>query len=66
MPILVITTMEPNPKTGRMELVASHGVDLDTDRAVVLSCDHPQALGARVDPEMGEWVIPDPAPSVRA
>lgn len=60
MPIVVITVSEPDLFNRRRHtLVASHGIDLHTGKSVVLPCEPPETLGAKFDPEMGEWVIPD-------
>lgn len=56
--ILVITTIIRN-KQGRQEMVADHGVNLDTGKNLVLPPEHPSLLGAKYDPGMGEWVIAD-------
>jgi hypothetical protein len=58
--IIVITIKEKNPRTGREELIASHGVDAVTGKNVILSCEHPEKLGAVYDDEIGEYVIRDP------
>ena len=60
--IICITTWERNPRTGKDELIVSHGVDLDTDHAVTLPCQTPQSLGAVFDPELREFVLPTPQP----
>lgn len=57
--IVVITYTEYNPRTGRKEIRASHGVDLDSDQAVVLPNEPPAELGAVFDADIGEFVIPD-------
>jgi hypothetical protein len=59
MVILVIACHIMNERTGEHELIASHGVDLDTGRNVTLPGEHPHALGARFDPRYNEYVIPD-------
>jgi hypothetical protein len=43
--------------TGQKEYVASHGVDIDTGRNIIVSADHPSKLGARFNEDLGEWVI---------
>jgi len=45
-------------KTGRQEFVVSHGVDLDTDKTVILPCVHPSELGAT---HLGgnDWILYD-------
>jgi hypothetical protein len=61
MAILLVTFTETNPKTGRKETRVSHGVDLDTDRAVVTdneTIDVFERIGARFNEAMGEWVLP--------
>lgn len=55
--IIVIVTKERNPRTGRMEEIVSHGVDADTGKTVILSCESPQAIGAVFDSEIGEYVL---------
>jgi hypothetical protein len=41
----------------REEFGTSHGIDEDTGRVVITSCDHPAHLGAKFDPEINEWVL---------
>ena len=55
--IIVITTQETNPKTGRKESIASHGIDADTGKSVILPNELPGLLGATFDNDIGEWVI---------
>lgn len=55
--IVVITTKERNPRTGREQVVVSHGIDLATDQTVILPCETPEALGAVFNPEMGEYIL---------
>lgn len=57
--IIVITELETNPRTGRMERVVSHGVDTRTDRVVVLPPLQPEQIGAIFDQESGEYVLPE-------
>lgn len=45
--------------TGKKEYLASHGVDVDTGRNVILSSESPEKLGAIFDFEIGEWVLDD-------
>lgn len=59
MTIIVITTLEYNKKTCKKELIASHGVDIDTGKNVILSQDHPSLLGAKFSDAYGEWIIED-------
>jgi hypothetical protein len=63
MGIVVITMMEKHPRTGQKVLVASHGIEEGTGRAVTFPGDHPAALGAEWDEGRGEWIIPDPKES---
>ena len=55
--ILVITFNEIDEDTGKLELLASHGVNPATGRNVVLPNVHPRQLGARIDGQIGGWVI---------
>lgn len=55
--IIVIASWEINEKTKRKELLASHGINADTDEVVVLPVEHPESLGAQFDPNIGEYVI---------
>jgi hypothetical protein len=55
--IIIVTMKEINPRTGREELVASHGVNVATGTNVIVSCDHPEKLGAVFDEAIGEYVI---------
>lgn len=45
--------------TGHKELLVSHGIDMNTDKTVILPCEHPAKIGARFDGELGEWVLDD-------
>ena len=54
---MLITYTERNLRTGRLETLVSHGVDLSTDRVVTLPPESPAALGARFDQNSGEWVL---------
>lgn len=56
--IIVITTKEQNKKTGRTEIICSHGIDSATNKPVVLPYDSPEVLGAFFDHEIGEYVLP--------
>lgn len=56
--ILVITVKVRNERTGREELVVSHGVDARTDRTVILPCEPPERIGAVFMAEIGEYVLP--------
>ncbi|OGT88585.1 MAG: hypothetical protein A2286_02685 [Gammaproteobacteria bacterium RIFOXYA12_FULL_61_12] len=57
--ILVITHTERNSRTGRKEIVASHGIDPDTGMMAILPSEPPEKLGAVFDLEIGEFVIWD-------
>lgn len=43
--------------TGQKEFTVSHGIDEDTDKHVILPCEHPKTLGATYDDTIKEWVI---------
>lgn len=43
--------------TGKKELLVSHGVDEDTGKTVILPCEHPARLGAKIDLELNEYVL---------
>lgn len=55
--VIVIVVSEISERTGRKELVVSHGVDEDTGRLVVLPQEDPRVLGAKFDPRLGEYVL---------
>ncbi|WP_336658050.1 hypothetical protein [Leclercia adecarboxylata] len=55
--IIVVTTTEKNEKTGLMELLASHGVEEESGRQVVLPAEHPKEIGAHYSDELQSWVI---------
>lgn len=55
--IIVIVVKERNEKTGRIEEIVSHGIDFATDRNIVLPQESPSSVGARFDPDIGEYVI---------
>lgn len=59
MAILVITCEEKNERTGKMELIASHGVDMSFGQTVCLPSEHPALLGAKHDPKRGGWILED-------
>ncbi len=45
-------------RTGKKEFLVSHGIDPDTGRTVITSCDPPSRIpGARFDDDYQEWVI---------
>lgn len=45
---------------GNTELLVDYAVDYETGKKVVVPCDHPWALGAVLDRDLGEWVIREP------
>lgn len=57
MTVVVIFNSERDPRTGRQTLIASHGFDQDSGTAVTLPPVSPEALGARLDPLLGEYVL---------
>lgn len=61
--IVVIVTKETNPRTGREQSIVSHGVDLDTGKAVILPAEAPESIGAVLHPELGQFVLLDTPPS---
>jgi hypothetical protein len=56
--IVLILTREHGHRTGWKENIVSHGVDLDTDKTVILPFEQPLALGAVYNDKLGEWVLP--------
>lgn len=55
--IIVIANIERNQKTGRDQIIVSHGIDSDTGRNVILPQESPEKIGAVFDVSMGESVI---------
>jgi len=55
--ILVITYSVINSRTGIVETLTSHGVDLETDKIVTLPPAPPASLGAMFSNEYGEWIL---------
>lgn len=55
--IIVITINEKNDRTGRVELVVSHGIDERTGETVTLPCESPERIGATFNAEIGEYVL---------
>jgi hypothetical protein len=53
--IILITFIHEDERTGRKELLVSHGVDIDTLRDVCLPQVPPSSIG-RFQTDMGEWV----------
>lgn len=43
--------------TGELEFLVSHGIDEDTGKSVTLPCCDPRWLGAKIDPDINEYVI---------
>lgn len=56
--IIVIANTEKNQKTGRDQIIVSHGIDSDTGRNVILPQETPERLGAVFDPSLGEYILP--------
>lgn len=45
-------------RTGKKEFLVSHGIDLDTGKTVITTCEPPDRIqGARFDKDYQEWVI---------
>jgi hypothetical protein len=57
--LIVITVNEKDSRTGVERLVVSHGIDESTGKTVILPSEHPSALGAVFDADLGEYVIDD-------
>lgn len=57
--IIVIAFKEKNQRTGREELVVSHGIDEHTGKTVILPCEPPERIGAKFNAEIGEYVLSD-------
>lgn len=55
--IIVIAGMFENGDKGTFSLQASHGLNPDTLQSFPLPNEHPAALGAVFDSQIGEWVI---------
>lgn len=55
--IIVVTIYELNQKTGRKELVASHGVCCETGKTIILPTEHPSKMGAWWNEQLREWVL---------
>lgn len=55
--VIVIFTRERHPASGRTMLAASHGIEVDTGKTIVVSQDSPEQLGAVFDPEIWEYII---------
>jgi hypothetical protein len=55
--ILVAVVDEVCKRTGRTLKVVSHGIDLETDKIVVMSGGSPESMGAVFDMEIGEYII---------
>jgi hypothetical protein len=61
----LITYREENPRTGRIEELVSHGINLATDRMLITSNDRPEDMGAFFDNEVGEWILDESRPAAR-
>lgn len=61
MPIFIVTDLFDEPDngrpTGRKNLEASHGIDLDSMKNVTVSNEHPRAIGAVRDPGTGAYLV---------
>jgi hypothetical protein len=55
--IIVITTREKNPKTGRIEIIVSHGVESGSLKNIVLPNETPASIGAVYDSDLGEYIL---------
>lgn len=54
---ICIVENETDQKTGRKQLVVSHGIDEETLRSIPMPQVHPAELGAKYDLSIGEYVI---------
>jgi len=57
--VMLIVNREEDPGNGRLQLVVSHGIDMETDEVVVMPPVHPRETGAMFDMRLGEWVLPN-------
>lgn len=55
--ILLIVYKERDDRTGKYEEIVSHGIDLETDRIVILPQVNPLHLRAKYDLEAGEYFL---------
>ena len=55
--MIVLVTHTETDSRGRTQTIASHGIDLETGRNVVVQQNEPRKLGAIFHQDMGEWVI---------
>ena len=55
--IMVVVVPERNTKTGRMENIVSHGINMETDKMVIMSGGSPESIGAVFDKAVGEYMI---------
>ena len=55
--IIVITHFERNERTGDPEIIVSHGINTEDDSYVNLPSLKPEQVGAKYDPEVGEFVL---------
>ena len=54
---ICIVGNDTDPRTGRKQLVISHGIDEETLCNVPMPQVHPAELGAKFDMRIGEYVI---------
>ena len=57
--IIVIVIKERSERSGTIEEVVSHGIDMDTNEIITLPSVSPQNLGAIFDMSIGEYVLKD-------
>ena len=55
--ILVIVNNERDSKTGRLQQIVSHGVEVDSGRIVILPNESPSDIGAVFDAQLSEYVL---------
>ncbi|MED5690918.1 hypothetical protein, partial [Enterobacter hormaechei] len=55
--VIVVTTSERDEATGQNRLIASHGVEEETGKKVILPPEHPSDIGAQFNTDLQSWVI---------
>lgn len=61
--LIAVCGQERCARTGRTFPLISHGYDTDTGRVTALPNCRPEDAGARFDPDLGEYVLPDRVPA---
>ena len=63
--IVLSTIRARNARTGRVEEIVTHGVNVRSGRPEAFEGETPQDLGAAFCPEIGEWVLDRDRPAMR-